>query len=103
VIQYQVTNEELIDFARKIYEEACSGYLDLKDSACDQMVRDFINLPHRKIAKSENNWHVVSTDTNLNWHVDESNTISLRDDTSVLPRVQDTVRINYEGNESERF
>lgn len=41
--QYKITNEELTDFARKIYEEACCGYLDLKDSVCDRMVRNFID------------------------------------------------------------
>ena len=29
-----LSKEELMDFAKDIYEEGCSGYLDLKDSLC---------------------------------------------------------------------
>jgi len=130
VSQYKITNEELIDFARRIYEEACCGYLDLKDSVCDRMVRDFIdgrqiisgmqpldpvmieNYPHQHYAGPENNpasWTYTDPAYAHIQVVSTGNTISLRDEPSVSPRSQDIVRIednlrtNYEGNESERF
>jgi len=40
---YKISKEELEAFAKKVYEEACYGYLDLKDSVCDGMLRDFLD------------------------------------------------------------
>lgn len=40
---YKISKEELEAFAKKVYEEACYGYLDLKDSVCDGMIRDFLD------------------------------------------------------------
>jgi hypothetical protein len=40
---YKISKEELEAFAKKVYEEACYGYLDLKDSVCGGMVRDFLD------------------------------------------------------------
>lgn len=40
---YEISKEELEAFAKKVYEEACYGYLDLKDSVCDGMIRDFLD------------------------------------------------------------
>jgi hypothetical protein len=42
VSQYKISAEEIASFARRIYEEACYGYLDLKDSVCDRLVREFL-------------------------------------------------------------
>lgn len=40
---YKINREELLGLAKKIYEEACYGYLDLKESVCDRLVRDFLD------------------------------------------------------------
>lgn len=130
--QYKIANEELVDFARKIYEEACCGYLDLKDSVCDRMVREFID--GRQIFQSpitdpgylgyqghpgpdgyagpENNpstWtYTTSTGIQEIQIRSSDNATILRDEPSVSPREENQVRennpfTNYEGNESERF
>ena len=39
---YKLTQEDLEDFAKKVYEEACCGYLDLKDSVCVGLVSTFL-------------------------------------------------------------
>jgi len=40
---YKFSQDELLAFAKKIYEEACYGYMDLKESVCDVLVREFID------------------------------------------------------------
>lgn len=37
----EISKEELLDFAKQIYEESCNGYMDLKDSCCLKVVEDF--------------------------------------------------------------
>lgn len=39
---YKITDSELADLIRGIYEEACYGYMDLKESVCDRMLGDFL-------------------------------------------------------------
>lgn len=43
MINFNLTKDELENFAKKIYEEACFGYLDLKESVCEKMVSDFLD------------------------------------------------------------
>lgn len=142
---YKISNDELIDFARKIYEEACGGYLDLKNTTCDRLVREFIDgrqvfegILDPVMAETyrgyqghpgpdgyagpendANTWTYTTNVTNvpessgsINIYTSSSHSISLRDEPSVSPRVEDIVRpdenesnlrTNYEGNESERF
>jgi len=40
---YKFSQDELLAFAKKIYEEACYGYMDLKESVCDALVREFLD------------------------------------------------------------
>jgi hypothetical protein len=40
---YNVSKEELISLASRIYEEGCYGYLDLKNSVCDKIISDFLD------------------------------------------------------------
>lgn len=40
---FKITREELVNFARKLYQEACYGYLDLCEPATDRMVADFLD------------------------------------------------------------
>lgn len=47
---YKISRDELLTFAKKIYEDACYSYLDLMDATCTRMVNDF--LDGRKIEYS---------------------------------------------------
>lgn len=40
---FKITKEELETFARKLYSEACCGYLDLCEAVTDKMVTDFLD------------------------------------------------------------
>lgn len=117
---YKISNDELIDFARKIYEEACGGYLDLKDSVCSKLVRDFIDgrqifegITDTQIAEAYQGYQgyqghpgpegyagpendavtwTYNTSTDSVMMQNSGHTISLRDEPNVLPRVEDAVR-----------
>ena len=117
VIQYKITNEELAVFARKIYEEACYGYLDLKDSVCERLVKDFIaerqivdgteinsqgysgNFVYSGPENNSDTWiypqtYNNSSIANINIYASDLTSISLRDEPSVSPRVENQVREN---------
>lgn len=130
--QYKLSQDELAVFIRKIYEEACYGYMDLKDSVCDRMLRDFLDgreivpaidtrimampegysLPGRHSVTIGNTTYngdgIVITSSSGNYarlsDVDQvREDVVLRDDNLPL-RDENYVRteFNYEGNESER-
>ena len=40
---YKFTQDQLENFAKKVYEEACCGYMDLKESVCNMLVHEFIS------------------------------------------------------------
>jgi hypothetical protein len=63
---YKLTKDELEAFARKVYEEACYGYLDLKESACEAMVEDFIDGKNAlsDIVNSDPNYVGISVGNN---------------------------------------
>lgn len=39
---YNLTREELLEFAKIVYEQSIHGYIDLKDSACERMLSNFL-------------------------------------------------------------
>lgn len=39
---YQISKDSLIELSKRIYEEACGGYMDLRDSACEKFIEDFL-------------------------------------------------------------
>jgi hypothetical protein len=39
---YEVNEEKLLELVQKVYEEAITGYYDLKDSVCERLVRNFL-------------------------------------------------------------
>jgi len=54
---YNLTKEELLEFAKIVYEQSIHGYLDLKDSACERMLTNFLAdkktlLPHTNVTMS---------------------------------------------------
>lgn len=122
--QYQVTIEELEDFAHRVYEESCGSYLDLKESACNKFVQEFLENKKESAIYAGPNVDICanSIETKItdsladvfagltgNYRIASSGHI-LRDEPNVSPRVEDQVRedysllnLNYEGNESERF
>lgn len=40
---FKIAREELLNFAKKLYQEACYGYLDLCDPVTERMVTDFLD------------------------------------------------------------
>jgi hypothetical protein len=40
---FKITREELSSFAKKLYQEACYGYMDLCDSVVETMIADFLD------------------------------------------------------------
>lgn len=40
---YKFTQDQLEHFAKKVYEEGCYGYMDLKESVCNTLVVEFIS------------------------------------------------------------
>lgn len=48
--KYEINKESLLGLSRKIYEEGCGGYMDLRDSACEKLVEEFL---HDKKTKKE--------------------------------------------------
>ena len=51
--EYKFTKEDLDALSKKIYEEACCGYLDLKDVVCDRIVTEF--LDGKEIVENKSN------------------------------------------------
>lgn len=41
--KYEISKESLLELSKKIYEEACMGYMDLCDSACEKLVEEFLD------------------------------------------------------------
>ena len=39
---YKISKDSLIELSKRIYEEACGGYMDLRDSACEKFIEDFL-------------------------------------------------------------
>lgn len=40
---YKISQDDLLAFAKKIYDEGCYGYMDLKESVCEALIREFID------------------------------------------------------------
>lgn len=39
---YQISKDSLVELSKRIYEEACGGYMDLRDSVCEKFIEDFL-------------------------------------------------------------
>lgn len=46
--EHKVSDSELIEFAHRVYEEACCGYLDLKESICNKLVQELLYQNYKK-------------------------------------------------------
>jgi len=42
-MKYELTEKEILDFAKNVYEQAIGGYLDLKDATCESMLSKFLS------------------------------------------------------------
>jgi hypothetical protein len=58
-MKFELNRDELMDLALQIYEEASHGYIDLKDSACDRILTNF--LINKKSIQTNTNLFVSST------------------------------------------
>jgi hypothetical protein len=58
-MKFELNRDELMDLALQIYEEASHGYIDLKDSACDRILTNF--LINKKSIRTNTNLFVSST------------------------------------------
>lgn len=50
-IELEFSKEELLDLAKKIYEESCNGYLDLKDSYCFKIIDEIYEKKEKEKEK----------------------------------------------------
>jgi len=126
---YETDRESLYELSKKIYEEACLGYMDLKESICERLVEEF--LQDKLIRKNDSNTNLNSMAWTVaapgNWDggigVPSETTITvgsdpiletagivisageypLNSDVAIRNPDQDMLRANYYGNESERM
>lgn len=125
---YKIDHDELLAFAKKIYDEACCGYMDLKESICDSLINEFVCklTKESEIVSSEqvlnqDSITIVNTVGNTSFTseiIPDYSTIIANDefshnislgltqevDTSQV-RIEEYIRPeqNFYGNESERF
>lgn len=127
---YELDRESLVELSKKVYEEACLGYMDLKDSICEKLVEEFLSGKNKKEELPTNlnsmNW-TVSAPGNWDGGIGIPNQfgsgstivvgpdpmleaaglsvgITISDPDVVLRNPdQDMLRGNYHGNESERM
>lgn len=114
-MKFEVDRDSLIELSKKIYEEACMGYMDLKDAVCEQIVEDFISkIPKKSVEKIEESTNlptaslVTTNDMNYmlggvgsSWYVGVDIGSQLSPDITL--RNVDESMLNYRGNESERM
>jgi len=65
-----VTMEQLLEFTRKIYADACFGHLDLLDSYCEINCEKFFNslkIANPMVIDSVSNFEINSDDIVVNY------------------------------------
>jgi hypothetical protein len=40
---YNLTKQQLLEFANLVYEQSVNGYMDLKESSCEGLVANFLS------------------------------------------------------------
>lgn len=115
-MKYELTKEELEKFARDIYDEACCGYMDLKETVCEGLLEHF--LADKKAIYSNNllqNTNLIvgsrSSDADAEitpniWDISLglSSLSAIYEVPESMVRQQEFVRPeSYLGNESERL
>jgi len=68
---YKISQDDLLAFAKKIYDEGCYGYMDLKESVCDLLVREFID--GRQIVSPIDTNIMAMTENNVVGHMGHGN------------------------------
>lgn len=114
---YKLEQDELLEFANKVYEEACYGYLDLKESVCYALVQKFIEgkqivsptdttlTPFQQNVDYDGNVYIGSnTSTSGALIVSTWDSLSFTNEAPQV-RIEQYVRPeqNFQGNESERI
>jgi hypothetical protein len=61
---YNLTKEELLEFAHMIYEQSVNGYLDLKEGTCHKLLVNFLTNKKTSIPDTNVNMSTNFVDTN---------------------------------------
>lgn len=62
-MKYELSDAELLDFAKGVFETAVGSYLDLKDSTCESILSKFLEGKKSIASNTHLNLHqVVSLD-----------------------------------------
>jgi hypothetical protein len=66
MFDYKINKLELEALLKKVYEEACFGYLDLQDSVCQKMLNDFLTdkkpvQPMQPIQSNKNQFYTYAS------------------------------------------
>jgi len=74
--KYEIQEDELRNFVKKVYEEGCHGYLDLKDSMCELMVNVFLKdrkpvEPYYKLSESGGSLITVNSNNMVPLRMDD--------------------------------
>lgn len=59
-MEYKISEEQLAALVKNVYEEACCGYMDLKDSVCAKTIKEF--LSDKKTVETP------QPSASINWH-----------------------------------
>lgn len=59
-ILYEIDRESLIELSKKIYEEACLGYMDLKESVWENLIEEFLKDKNSKKIEEATNVNTVA-------------------------------------------
>lgn len=106
-MKYEVDRELLVELSKKIYEEACLGYMDLKDAVCERLVEEFISQIPEKDVKKVDQTTILSYTNDLNFMVGGVTSTSYNNYVigvaDITLRNVDEAMLNYRGNESERM
>lgn len=90
-----LTSDEILEFAKKIYAEACCGYLDLCDSVAEQMTAELVG--NKANSPAEKNSYFLNS-TSGSWVWDNGPDLSINDPSLVGNIVVDPPVARTENN-----
>ena len=62
---YKITKGELTSLINQVFEQGCCSYLDLKDSACDQILQEFLSNKKAVEQNAENKFYTCDPPTSM--------------------------------------
>jgi hypothetical protein len=63
---YEIDKDSLLELSKKLYEEGCLGYMDLKDSICEKLVEEFLEDKKFKKSSEATNLNLLTWDVSSN-------------------------------------